>query len=191
MTAKQSRRKSAARRVRPTAADLLAPHARLGEVAARLALAAPDAPAPAPRVREQLLARARAARLPMLLPPLPVAPGWRFELANAADGWRPATFPGVRFKTLSADAARDVVMLLIELAPGAHFPDHAHDAGPDEGIVISGEVTTGGLLLRAGDYYHAAAGTSHTDIVSPGGCRALVTLTARAWKRWREGDTSP
>jgi quercetin dioxygenase-like cupin family protein len=77
-------------------------------------------------------------------------------------------------------------MVLIEMAPGARFPDHVHDAGGDEGIVISGDVITRGRLMRAGDYYFAAEGTAHLDTVSPSGCTALVSLTARAWKKWRE-----
>ena len=88
-------------------------------------------------------------------------------------------------KTLSIDEARDVAILLMEIAPGARFPDHLHDEGGDEGLVLSGDVTSGGRLLRAGDYYHAAAGTAHQEIVSPSGCVALVSLTAKAWAKWR------
>ncbi len=167
-------------------ADLLLANAPLGETAALLALAAPAAGAPSPRVKEQLLARIRAVPAPVLVPPPVAAPGWRFESAGAAAGWRSALFPGVRFKTLSVDEARDVVMVLLEMAPGARFPDHPHDAGADEGVVLSGDVVTGGRLLRAGDYYHAAAGTVHNDTVSPSGCTAVVSLTATAWKKWRQ-----
>src|ERR1043166_1823842 len=110
--------------------------------------------------------------------------------ARAEEGWRGGVFPGVRFKTLSVDESRDVVVLLIEIAPGARFPDHLHDAGGDEGIVISGDVITGGRMMRAGDYYFAEEGTAHTDTISPSGCVALVTLTARAWKKWRENMAS-
>ena len=77
-------------------------------------------------------------------------------------------------------------MLLIEMAPGSRFPDHAHTEGGDEGLVISGDVITGGRLLRAGDYYFAAEGTTQGETVSPSGCTALLSLTARAWKQWRE-----
>ena len=159
-------------------AESLAPDAPLGAVAARLALGAPVAAAPSPRVRRLLLARVRAA---VQTPPA----GWRFESVAAGEGWRSAGFPGVRAKTLSVDEARDVVMLLLEIAPGARIPDHLHDDGADEGLVISGDVVTGGRLMRAGDYYYAGAGTPHTKTVSPSGCTALVSLTNRAWKKWR------
>lgn len=153
----------------------------LATVAAGLAWVAPDAGAPSPAVKEQVLARIRAAgarKVP--------ATGWRFESADAAaPGWRTTRAPGVRFKTLSVDEPRDAVMLLVEIAPGAKFPDHLHDEGGDEGIVLSGDVVNGGRLMRAGDYYHAAEGTAHTDTVSPHGCTALVSLTHRAWKKWK------
>jgi hypothetical protein len=155
----------------------------LSETEATLALAAPVAAAPSPRVKAQLLARIRAARSPK---ETATSRGWRFESAHAEAGWRSSPFPGLRFKTLSVDERRDVVMVLIEMAAEARFPDHLHDAGGDEGIVISGDVLTAGRLMRAGDYYIAAEGTAHVDTVSPSGCTALVSLTARAWKKWRE-----
>ena len=148
-----------------------------------LAFAAPVTEHPPLRIKEQLLARIRAAKATEANV---TPPGWRFESANADAGWRGGVFHGVRFKTLSVDEHRDVVVLLIEMAAGARFPDHMHDMGADEGIVISGDVITGGRLMRAGDYYHAAAGTAHVDTISPTGCTALVSLTARAWKKWRE-----
>lgn len=155
----------------------------LSEAEATLALGAPPTAAPSPRVKEQLLARIRAGRATEAKV---TPPGWRFDSARDAEGWREGAFPGLRFKTLSVDENRDVVMLLVEMAAGARFPDHLHDAGGDEGIVISGDVITGGRLMQAGDYYFAAEGTAHTDTVSPSGCTALVSLTARAWKKWRE-----
>jgi len=147
-----------------------------------LALGAPAAEAPAPEVRASLLARVRAERAAAAGTTLP---GWRFDSATDQAGWRPSGFPGLRFKTLSVDEVRDVALVLIELAPGARFPDHHHDLGGDEGIVLTGDVITGGRLMRAGDYYHAAGGTDHVDTISPAGCTALISLTVRAWRAWR------
>lgn len=166
-----------------TRAPSTAGWASLSEAEATLAFAAPLAAVPSPRVKEQLLTRVRGANATVANV---TPPGWRFESASADAGWRGASFPGVRFKTLSVDERRDVVVVLIEMAAGARFPDHVHDAGGDEGIVISGDVITAGRLMRAGDYYIAAEGTAHIDTVSPSGCTALVSLTARAWKKWRE-----
>ncbi len=154
----------------------------LGAEIAALAWAAPDAGAPSPAVKERVLARIRAGTARGAATPA----GWRFESADAAaPGWRTTKAPGVRFKTLSVDERRDTVMLLVEMAPGARFPDHLHEAGGDEGVVLSGDVVNGGRLMRAGEYYHAAEGTAHTDTVSPSGCTALVNLTHRAWQQWK------
>jgi quercetin dioxygenase-like cupin family protein len=148
---------------------------------------APEAAAPAPDIKARLLARVRAASQPqpnLKIEESVVPSGWRFESASAVAGWFPLPFPGVRMKQLSADVARDVMQILVEIAPGARFPDHDHVAG-DEGIVLSGDVMSGGRLLRAGDYYYAGAGTKHTDIVSPSGCVAMVSMTVTGWHRWR------
>ena len=169
------RRRPAAKKARVVRGDTLS------ETEATLALAAPAASAPPRAIKERLLAWMRCA--PPRVETAP--PGWRFESAQAEAGWRGSKAPGVRFKTLSVDEARDVVMLLVEIAAGAKFPDHLHEAGGDEGILLSGDVVTGGRLLLPGDYYHAAEGTAHLDTMSPNGCTALVSLTARAWHHLR------
>jgi hypothetical protein len=92
----------------------------------------------------------------------------------------------VRFKTLSVDDARDLVMLMVEMKPGARFPDHPHDDTAEDGLVVSGDVQMGDRLMQAGDYYHAEPGTVHVDVSSPSGCTALLSLRASAWRRWRE-----
>lgn len=160
----------------------------LAEKVALLALAAPDAPAPSAKVKAQLLARIRATKRPE---PKPVAvpAGWRFESTQSAEGWR-ETFPGVRFKTLSVDDARDVVMLLVEMQPGSRIPDHPHDTSADEGVVITGDVDMDGHLMGPGDYYYAGVGTNHVNITSPSGCTALLSLRASAWRQWREKLTA-
>lgn len=151
---------------------------------ALLAWAASAVPGPSAKVKRALLTRIRAT--PATPSRAAVAPaGWRFESARAAEGWR-ETFPGVRFKTLSVDEARDVVMLLVELAPGARFPDHPHAGGAEEGLLVSGEVEMDGRTMRPGDYYHADAGTVHVNITSRSGCTALLSLRVSAWRQWRD-----
>jgi anti-sigma factor ChrR (cupin superfamily) len=151
---------------------------------AQLALVAPLA-TPSPQVKAQLLARIRASKVSVAkATPSPLV-GWRFESASETAGWR-ETFPGVRFKTLSVDDARDLVMLMVEMKPGARFPDHPHDDTAEDGLVISGDVQMGDRLMQAGDYYHAEPGTVHVDVSSPSGCTALLSLRASAWRRWRE-----
>ena len=167
----------------PTPAEWSGGADALSEAAAALAWAAPVEAAPSPQVRARLLARVRADKA--TASPAPVRPGWRFASAQTAEGWR-ETFPGVRFKTLSVDDERDVVMLLVEMKPGARFPDHPHDDAGDEGLVISGDLVMDGHMMRAGDYYHADRGTDHVNIVSPSGCTAMLSLRASVWRKWRQ-----
>ena len=167
---------------RQDSADIFGSTAALPVTVALLALAAKPQAVPSAKTKQGLLARIRAERkgaAPVKAATAPV--GWRFESARTAEGWL-QTFPGVRFKELSVDAKRDVAMLLIALAPGASFPDHPHDESPEEAVVISGDLTSGGRLLSAGDYYRAEVGTEHTDVTSPSGCVALLSLRPVVWR---------
>ena len=141
---------------------------------------------PSPAVKSALLARIRALRTPAHGEPAaaPAEAGWRFDSVRDPAGWFALPARGVRMKILSSDEKRDVMQFLIEIAPGARFPDHDHISG-DEGMVLSGDVISGGRLLRAGDYYFAGPGTKHSDIVSPSGCTALVSASVTSWNRWR------
>jgi quercetin dioxygenase-like cupin family protein len=181
MTVKKSQTKS-----KPANPVALEPGAALSDETAVLAFASPVAVAPSAAVKARLMARIRAAQTPAHGTPevAPAVAGWRFDSVRDKAGWFALPVPGVRMKQLSVDPARDVMQMLVEIAPGARFPDHDHIAG-DEAILLSGDVFSGGRLLRAGDYYHASAGTRHTDIVSPSGCVALVSFPVTAWKIWK------
>ena len=89
-------------------------------------------------------------------------------------------FPGVRMKELSLDRARNVALVLIEMDAGSRIPDHDH-VFPDEALVLTGDVTSGGRELHAGDFFHAGAGTHHTNVVSRNGCTGLLSLAATVW----------
>ena len=148
---------------------------------------------PPPDLKARLLARVRASQAPAVEPGAPRSGPdllWRFaSVRSAADWWRPPV-PGVRLKELSADDTTGVALLFVEIEPGQRFPDHVHH-GAEFGMVLSGDVTSGGRLLRAGDYYHTASGSSHTDIVSPNGCTALLCVKAESWRAWRGAHLVP
>src|SRR4051812_23012174 len=116
---------------RPTktgARDTRVADAALDEAAALLALALP-AIEPPPGVKAQLLARVRGEhQSSSALAVSSEQAGWRFgSLADNA-GWVPVPFPGVKMREISVDAARDTVLLYVEMRPGAAFPDHEHTA---------------------------------------------------------------
>jgi len=133
--------------------------------------------APSPRVRVDLMAR--IARTPQLKPAtaadrsqVEVPGGFRF-LRPSAGPWTEGPVPGVRLQVLSADWRRNQVLLYIELDPGAHYPDHTH-TGPEDLYLVSGDLLTGGRLVRAGDFVHCDAGSHHDQVISPSGCQALL-----------------
>jgi quercetin dioxygenase-like cupin family protein len=164
----QSRRRRPARAPRGAAEELPAG-------LAWLAWAAPAAPAPAPKIKRALLARIEQEEAAAAAPR-----GWRFDSVATLRGWLVMPFPGVRMKELSVDPARNSALVLVEFAPGTRFPDHEHDY-TDEGLILSGDVKSGGRYLHAGDYYYAGPGSKHAGIVTTCGCTALVHLTATVW----------
>ncbi len=105
----------------------------------------------------------------------PLPGGFRF-LRPAAGQWTEGPFPGARFQLLSADWRRNHVMLYLELDPGTRYPDHTHH-GSEQLFVISGDLLTSGRLLRAGDFVHCDSGTEHHEVISPGGCHALLVTS--------------
>ena len=145
-----------------------------------LALAAPAARAPSPAVKRALLARIQTAKTKPA-----TAEGWRFaKLAAGEAGWVKLPLPGVRLRELAVDGPRDTALLFVEMAPGSKFPDHDHSA-TERGLVLTGDLSMDGRLLRAGDFYEAAAGTRHERVASPSGCTGLLWVGAEAWRRWQ------
>jgi anti-sigma factor ChrR (cupin superfamily) len=101
-----------------------------------------------------------------------VAPGL-FSLAAGAGRWEPTASPGVEARKLFVDAAAGRVTMLVRMAPGASFPGHRHDA-PEECFVLEGDLWTGAVRLRAGDYQRAEAGSRHVVQSTQGGCVLLL-----------------
>ncbi|MBN8248789.1 MAG: cupin domain-containing protein, partial [Verrucomicrobia bacterium] len=87
--------------------------------------------------------------------------------------WSRGLHPGMRFQVLASSLRRNYMMLYIELDPGAGIPSHDHH-GDEEIYVVSGDLVTEGRLLKAGDFVHADGGSHHHDLVSPGGCQAIL-----------------
>jgi len=85
--------------------------------------------------------------------------------------------PGVRLKKLSSDRARNTVMVLMEMQPGAAVPPHEHRHAEDS-YIIRGSARLGDLTLFAGDFHHVEAGSRHDSIVSDDGCLALLVMDA-------------
>lgn len=132
------------------------------DIVARLSAVIPPV-APPPRVKDALMAR---------IAPAPTS-GLRFRFASDGE-FRPSPFPGMTIRMLNLDRERRQFSAMIRLEPGAKYPSHAHD-GPEECVVLEGELLVGGVRMKAGDYQRAESGTEHADQWSDTGALLYVT----------------
>lgn len=78
---------------------------------------------------------------------------------------------GVQKKQLWSDDTR--VSCFYRLQPGARLPEHEHRL-EEECMMLEGEAFLGDILLRAGDYQLAAAGSFHGELYSDVGATLFV-----------------
>lgn len=85
-------------------------------------------------------------------------------------GWQ-ALAPGVEQRLLRQDGA--LQSRFIRLAPGACLAGHPHPSD-EENLLLQGEAYFGDILVRAGEFHLAGAGSRHADIVSETGALFFV-----------------
>ena len=142
--------------------DIQAEVARLYDLTELLGTAA-DSPAPAPQVRDRLMASI-------------LAPS-RYTQTAAEAAWVESGQPGVTLRILALDRERDVVTMLIRSEPGARYPSHRHTK-PEECYVLRGTVIIEGRELGPGDFHHADAGSEHGEIYTAHGAELLFVAGA-------------
>jgi anti-sigma factor ChrR (cupin superfamily) len=156
---------------------------QLDDVVSALA-EAPGSDEPAPAIRARLLLRAaddaKSAGAPRPADPRvwhqwqPDSIGSELFVQRAADGvWENTGVDGVLVRRLFVDHDRNQFTALIRMAPGASYPRHIHN-GPEECLVLEGELHVGDDVLRAGDYQRAPAGSRHAVQRTEGGCLLLI-----------------
>lgn len=123
-------------------------------------------PSPRAELRQQLLDRI------VVEPPVP--PGFAFRYVDEGR-WLAHPVPGIRMKVLAMNRTAGYATLLLDIAPGTHFPAHHHH-GAEECYVISGTVHTCGRRLGPGDFVHADAGTDHGELWTEEGCQVLLIV---------------
>ena len=90
--------------------------------------------------------------------------------------WITLPFKGAKWLELSARKQDGFVMSMIEVQPGTGFPAHDHH-GVEMAYILEGDLEADGVLLNAGDFFRADAGTHHGAHLSPSGCRALIVTS--------------
>lgn len=91
-----------------------------------------------------------------------------------AEDWTDSEVPGVQMRNLFVDRETGRLTILIRMAAGAVYPDHEHP-GAEECLVLEGDLSIAGTVLRAGDYLRTPAGGVHGEPRTTGGCLLLVT----------------
>lgn len=105
----------------------------------------------------------------------PAQPEFSFLLAG--DGWQRHAVPGVTFKELRFERATGQATLLLTLEPGTRFPNHRH-SGPEQCLVLSGDIKAGPHRLGPGDFHYAGSGSVHEEVSSEHGCTILLVVAA-------------
>jgi anti-sigma factor ChrR (cupin superfamily) len=128
---------------------------------------------PSPGLRERILER--IARTPQSRPasPTPASSPGHFVIPHDSDTWIQSRVPGFRIKPLSVQPTQGYRMRLLELAPGGRIPAHDH-ADSEELFIVSGDLVSEGRHLVAGDFVHFDGNTHHHELMSPGGCHAIL-----------------
>lgn len=104
------------------------------------------------------LASADGALLFLRESPLPAGPGDVPQTVRDADAGWPDYAPGIQRRVLWQRAGQ--AALLYYAQPGASVPGHEH-GHDEECLMVQGELFLDDLLLQAGDYQLAPAGTGH------------------------------
>lgn len=127
---------------------------------------------PSPLTREALLARiAEPASADVPPPPKPA-----LITVRADEGeWR-TIGEGLRRKLLYKDEASQLRTVLLEMAPGATYPEHLH-CETEQCLVLSGEVRDSGRVLRTGDFQCLPCGSNHEPSHTEEGCLLLIVLS--------------
>lgn len=80
-------------------------------------------------------------------------------------------------RRLFVDRAANRMTAMFKMAPGAAYVPHVH-GGAEECYVLEGDLHVGDeIMMRAGDYQRAPAGSLHGVQRTEGGCTLLITCS--------------
>jgi anti-sigma factor ChrR (cupin superfamily) len=102
---------------------------------------------------------------------VPAEPQWR------EPEWKEVA-PGISCKLLATDNQRDIISMLVRLAPGGEYPAHTH-SGVEELHLLDGELWIDERKLYPGDYNRAERGTGDKRVWSETGCTCLLVTSTK------------
>ena len=102
--------------------------------------------------------------------PLPAAPAQWTE-----PEWREVA-PGISCKLLANDRERNIVSMLVRLAPGTEYPPHRH-GGVEELHLLDGILQVDARTLRPGDYLRSEPATADALVYSETGCTCVLVTS--------------
>jgi len=148
--------------------------AGFGPVVRSLAAAIPSVDPP-PRIKADILARLTPRIDPRAADRVAASKmkGSVFRFGGDG-GFVPTPYPGVSARLLHVDEARRQFSVILRLDPGSTYPAHPHD-GPEECIVLDGEMLVGEVRMRKGDYQRVEGGTDHIVQYSETGATLFIT----------------
>lgn len=134
-----------------------------------LAYAVPPQAAP-PGLRARVLTRIAADEAAVV-----EQSGLRF-VRSAQLGWEPGIAPGVEVKRLFTDPEGRRTTKMYRMAPGSSYPAHRH-ADVEDLYLVEGDLLVCGVLMNAGDYCRAEAGSLHQGVRTATGCLFIATAS--------------
>jgi anti-sigma factor ChrR (cupin superfamily) len=124
---------------------------------------------PSQQLRERLLTRiSRSPRIPGIL----LEQDGLLIARSDELSWQ-CMAPGIFYKPLHEDTARNYNTSLVRMEAGARYPGH-HHAAIEELFMLSGDLHMKDLVMRAGDYCRGESGSIHGDTFSDSGCLFLM-----------------
>ena len=131
-----------------------------------------------PGLKDKVLRRIEQEPTAKTSSPFPVAAlaGLRFADANDQTGWKQLPIPGAWIKLLSLEKDRGYAVLMGKLEAGARYPAHVN-AGPEDFLVLTGDLHIGDRRMGPGDFHHADGGSRHEENYSIEGCTLISVLT--------------
>lgn len=92
---------------------------------------------------------------------------------SAEGAWREAAAAGMAIRPIFSDPVRGTTTAMVRMRAAASLPRRRHMTA-EQVYMLEGAAIIAGQVLKAGDYYRAAAGTLHPFESTEGGCMFLM-----------------